>query len=323
MESAIDSPAIALFNQPTSNPVHRASPRHFVTRSLRNIRQGNFALLIVFFGSVLRSSVDGPLDSSLRCAMLSCLVIFVRALFGAGYDEGYSAQADAASAKHPSLLARWGSQPQHAIEAQWKKLREKRSESTSAGLWAKIRKEDEGAASTPSAKVPGEDALHWLRVMEDKALTGLGRKPRPDAPLAHEHDVAMHEAADHVQVPVSVPEHPITEDLDEHDAHDEDESAHSHGDAHVHPHGDAHKGAPPVAPPVASDDHDHPRAASSPNAPADSPESTNADASPPSSSSSEVAEEATPAPYSPPPSHDPEHEDDTDDEPVYMRDEHR
>jgi hypothetical protein len=307
MESAIDSPAIALFNQPATNSVHRGSLRHFVTRSLRNLRQGNFALLIVFFG---------------------CLVIFMRALFGAGYDEGYSAQADAASAKHPSLLARWGSQPQHAIEAQWKKLREKRSESTSAGLWAKIRKEDEGAASSPSAKVPGEDALHWLRVMEDKALSGLGRKPRPDAPLAHEHGAPMHEAARHVQVPVAVPEHPISEDLDEHDVHDEDDSAHSHGNKQVHPppapHDDVHNEAPPVAPVAPSDDHDHPRAPSSPDAPADASQSSIADASPPlTSSSSELAEEATPAPSPPPPSHDPEHEDDVDDEPVYMRDEHR
>lgn len=325
MDGSLDSPALALFNPPVkpalkNRPISQA-PRHFISRSLHNLRQGNFALFIVFCGC----AVAGPLP----CAVIadvshSCLVIFVRALFGAGYDEAYSADADAAVQKHPSLLSRWGPHSQHALEQQWKKLRGRSG--TGTGLWAKIRKEDEGA-SVASTRVPGHDALHWLRVMEDKALVGFGRRAQDesaredparatDAPgpadAAAEGDVVADAVA---QAPMAVdpphgharPEHDISEDLDEHDVSDED---------------DLRRAETPVVPvpvPVVRQLEEELAATAPANTPEASPEAQ-AEAAP--APDADPASPAIAAPQLSPasPEVDPEH-DDTDDEPVYHRQE--
>lgn len=292
--SNIDSPALALFNPPAPKPGLKNRPishvpKHFITRSVHNLRQGNFALFVVFCG---------------------CFVIFVRALFGAGYDEAFSADADAAVAKHPSLLQRWGPHSQHALEQQWKKLRG-RGEAGASGLWAKIRKEDEGATSTHlHQRAPGADALHWLRVMEDKAMVGLGRRPASSSTDAEPEPTAPADAAvlpggqqpaqaAHAVPPA--PEHDISEDLDEHDVPDEDDLRNLKKAAPpAQP--DARHAEPADARPAAaqSDAHSAPHAAES--------------AAPASSSAQSTAQQAPPPP--PPAEVDPEH-DDTGDEPVY------
>jgi len=234
-----DATSIAMYNH-SPPPVYRAhsiahAPRHFFQRSFKNLRHGNPTLFVVFCG---------------------CLIIFLRALFGAGYDEAYSADADAQIQKHPSILARWGPQSQQMLEQQWKNLRK----SSGQGLLGKIKKEDDGSAHRMFGEHPAEDALHWLRVMEDKAMAGFGRRhaaPDGHAPPDHESNAEPIVAPEHVeeraaapvlpapipQVPAvqqeppqavvaapdaastvpsvassPVPEHDMSEDLDEHDA---------------------------------------------------------------------------------------------------------
>ncbi|KZV86226.1 hypothetical protein EXIGLDRAFT_774825 [Exidia glandulosa HHB12029] len=296
MDGTIDSPALALFNPPAPKPALKSrpitqAPRHFVSRSLHNLRQGNIALFIVFCG---------------------CFVIFVRALFGAGYDEGYSADADAAVQKHPSLLSRWGPHSQRALEQQWKKLRTR--DGTGAGLWAKIRKEDEGSASSRiGGRAPGHDALHWLRVMEDKALTGLGRRAQHPADVAAEADpvadaVAQAPLAARPEAP-ALPEHDISEDLDEHDVHDEEDH---HGRENVQPAPvlKQHEESAAAPPPSPASDAPIQTPAASASAAAESASSSTTTAS---SSSIEAAQVSPSSPEL-----DPEH-DDTDDEPVYHK----
>ncbi|KAH7108445.1 hypothetical protein BKA62DRAFT_22797 [Auriculariales sp. MPI-PUGE-AT-0066] len=292
MESAVDSPAIALFNQPgQQHQQHqlKSSPSHFIARSLHNIRQGNIALFVVFCG---------------------CFIIFSRALFGVGYDEGHSAQADAASAKHPSLLSRW-SGSQHALEEQWNKLRDRGSGDGHAGLWAKIKKEDE-TSTTARPHVPGADALHWLRVMEDRALEGLGRK-------------RVHIDDQSGQIHIALPEHDISEDLDAHDAHDgdddNDEEEHKVARKFGRPDRDP-KPAAPVAVAVAPEDaaaaEQHPSSAE--------PEpvvTTPSDPAPPAASPSPTSQADAPRDTSQSTHHDDTSKEDPDDEPVYHRDEHR
>ncbi|EJD52838.1 hypothetical protein AURDEDRAFT_111375 [Auricularia subglabra TFB-10046 SS5] len=293
--SNIDSPALALFNPPAPKPGLKNRPithvpKHFVTRSVHNLRQGNFALFVVFCG---------------------CFVIFARALFGAGYDEAYSADADAAVAKHPSLLQRWGPHSQHALEQQWKKLRG-RGEAGASGLWAKIRKEDEGATSTHlHQRAPGADALHWLRVMEDKAMVGLGRRqsastteavPEPTAPADAAVVPGGESPAQAAHVAPPAPEHDISEDLDEHDVPDEDDLR------------NLKKAAPPTQSSNSESQHAVPPDARPQEA---QPESRSEEAhvaeseAPPSSSAASAPRQAPPAVEV-----DPEH-DDTGDEPVY------
>lgn len=301
VHSGIDSPALALFNPPPSQkqlphaksrPVSLSlahAPRTFVTRSLHNIRHGNAALLIVF---------------------VACLIIFVRALFGAGYDEGSSADADAAVQKHPSLLARWGPQSQHALEQQWRRLR---SRGASSGLWAKIRKEDEHPHPHSTSE---HGPLHWLRAVEDRAFgwhtsssSSAAPEQQPDAPA--------------VQAPVQhvhSPEHDISEDLDAHDAVDEDE-LHSSSASSSSLVASATEAAPPVQSTSISipADSDSPRepAAPVPERVLDTPSDDPASSAAPEPQPAAPPAAAEPA-YVPPAEVDPEH-DDTDDEPVYHR----
>jgi len=142
-----DAPSLALYD-----PVHRRpsrssiahAPKHLFLRSVKNLRQGNLALFIVFCG---------------------CLIIFLRAIMGVGYDEGLSADADALHQQHPSLLARWGPQSQKMLEEQWARLRR----SSGSGLRGKIQKED-------AAKGRQDDTMvDWLRGAGTDR--GLGRRP--------------------------------------------------------------------------------------------------------------------------------------------------
>jgi hypothetical protein len=178
-----DATSIAMYSH-SPPPVYRAhsiahAPRHFFQRSFKNLRQGNPTLFVVFCG---------------------CLIIFLRALFGAGYDEAYSADADAQIQKHPSILARWGPQSQQMLEQQWKNLRK----SSGQGLLGKIKKEDDGSAHRMFGEHPAEDALHWLRVMEDKAMAGFGRRPAvPDGHAPPDHEAS----AEPIVAPIVAPEH--------------------------------------------------------------------------------------------------------------------
>ena len=154
-------------------------------------------------------------------------------MFGAGYDEAYSAHADAQVQKHPSLLSRWGTHSQEALEEQWRKLRK----STPQGLWGKIKKEDDGQTTHHMFGHAREDAIHWLHVMEDTALHGFHQQQKPavagavpplaELPMEHVHQevpaqVVMAGGEAETKEPVA-PEHHISEDLDEHDAPDDSE----------------------------------------------------------------------------------------------------
>jgi len=172
-----DAPTLALYHHsppstPRRRPVSR-SPQVFIHRSIQNLKQGNIALFVVFCG---------------------CLWVFLRALVGAGYDEGLSADADARIAKHPSLLSRWGPESQHMLEEQWAKLRRS---SDGSGLWKKIKRDDVRAAQTLTADRPSSDPLQ---------IAEFHIQPPPGETIEPSH--------------IPAPEHDISEDLDAHDMPD-------------------------------------------------------------------------------------------------------
>jgi len=189
-----DTPTLALYHisSPPPSPHHHhhhrrastRSPHHFIRRSVYNLKQGNVALFIMFCG---------------------CLIIFLRALCGAGYDEALSAHADARIAKHPSLLARWGPQSQRLLEKQWKMLRS----SGGSGLWGKIKRDDARAAE--AARLPPIDQQtpkFHIQPLDD-------HNPSPSIP-EHE-DLDLHDNPAHSATPTAETAANLTSDEYEED----------------------------------------------------------------------------------------------------------